>query len=139
MPHLVVEVASGAASSTIFRSASRIERKCGGCFAKNPSMGAPRSARRAATGDTTFFDGAFFTGVFFEAALLGRGCFGEVFLGGAFFVRAVADIVVGVLFGPLFTSQRCHDERAVYHLHVKSVRRCATYPETARLCQRWSR
>src|SRR5665213_953700 len=42
----MAELAPGAASSIIWRSSSRIGRRCGCCFAKKPSMGAPRSARR---------------------------------------------------------------------------------------------
>src|SRR5689334_15099107 len=48
MPHLIEAVASGATSSTILRSAKRMSRSWRGCFAKNPSIGAPKSARRAA-------------------------------------------------------------------------------------------
>src|SRR5688572_28383965 len=50
MPHLIDAVASGATSSTILRNASRMGRKCDGCLAKKPSIGAPKSARRLAIG-----------------------------------------------------------------------------------------
>ena len=45
IPHLIDERASGAASSTSARSASRMARRWGGCRVKNASIGAPRSAR----------------------------------------------------------------------------------------------
>lgn len=55
MPHLMEESASGAASSTNLRSSSRTARNCAGCFAKKPSIGAPKSAR-----EETFFAGRCF-------------------------------------------------------------------------------
>src|SRR5262245_26786190 len=45
MPHLIDDVASGAALSTMARSSSRMARRCGACLAKNASTGAPRSPR----------------------------------------------------------------------------------------------
>jgi hypothetical protein len=57
MPHLSDEPASGAAFPTSLLSASRIGRSSGGCWAKNPSTGAPKSARGP---------------IFFGAAALGR-------------------------------------------------------------------
>src|SRR5688572_14299996 len=47
MPHLIDDVASGAACSMMARSASTIGLRPAGCLAKNPSMGAPKSARGA--------------------------------------------------------------------------------------------
>jgi hypothetical protein len=42
---LIALVAAGAASAIIERSCSRIGESWGGCLAKNPSTGAPRSLR----------------------------------------------------------------------------------------------
>src|SRR5262245_55227158 len=41
----MVLVAAGAAAAIIARSSARIGERCGGCLAKNPSTGAPRSLR----------------------------------------------------------------------------------------------
>jgi hypothetical protein len=45
MPHLMDELASGAAAWTMVRSDSRMGRSWAGCLAKKPSMGAPKSDR----------------------------------------------------------------------------------------------
>src|SRR5215211_3425111 len=81
MPHLSDESASGAASSTSLRSSSRMARRCVGCWAKKPSIAAPKSARGA----------GLFTAALFTAALFATGF---VFATGLF---AAAGVFVFVL------------------------------------------
>src|SRR5688572_6283373 len=45
MPHLIDEVASGAAASTSLRSSTRTSRRAGGCLSKKLSMDLPKSVR----------------------------------------------------------------------------------------------
>jgi hypothetical protein len=66
MPHFRDDSASGAASSTSRRSSTRMARRCGGCFSKKASIGAPKSERLE---------------VVFGAALFEVDRFGAGFLG----------------------------------------------------------
>src|SRR4051794_12445616 len=86
MPHLSDASASGAASSTRARSASTTGRSGAGCFAKNPAMGAPKSAR----GPCIFAAGAFALAAF---AFVGFAFVGFAFVGFAFAGFAFAGFV----------------------------------------------